>query len=88
MARVHNKLNIPIVWSVPSGLVVNHQYMKQSKKKFRPVWSSVRSLTLTITDNVKIDKNKQKRAWIPQRRIDYGVLADDWEALRSATSRR
>nr|ABR20838.1 RNA polymerase [Fusarium proliferatum] len=65
IAILHNKLNIPIVWYLPTGLIVNQQYMKQHKKRVKPTWSSTKYLTLTITDKVKIDKQKQVRALMP-----------------------
>lgn len=65
VAKLHNMLNIPIVWNLPTGLIVQQRYMMEHKKRIKPIWSSVRSLTLTITDKVKIDKMKQKRALMP-----------------------
>ena len=65
VATLHNKLNLAISWNVPTGLIVTQKYMLQIKKRVKPVWSSTRSLTLTLIDNVKIDKNKQKRALMP-----------------------
>jgi len=33
IAKVYNKLKIPIPWILPTGLVVNQQFYKKTKKK-------------------------------------------------------
>lgn len=64
-AKLLNKLNLPIVWRLPSGLMVTQKYMQKHSKKIQPFSYLKSSLTLTITDKVKIDKQKQITALMP-----------------------
>ena len=65
MARILNKLNLPIIWRLPTGLKVSQKYMKKRSLKIEPFTFIDKSITLTITDKINIDKNKQVLALMP-----------------------
>lgn len=65
MVKILNKLNLPVIWRLPNGLMVSQKYMVKHQKKIEPFSYLNNSLTLTITDKVKIDKNKQITALMP-----------------------
>jgi len=65
MAQILNKLNLPIIWRLPHGLRVSQKYMSKRSLKIEPFTFIDNSITLTITDKIKIDKNKQISALMP-----------------------
>ena len=56
MVRIFNKLNLPIIWRLPSGLKVRQKYMLKRSIKIEPFTFIDKSITLTITDKIAIDK--------------------------------
>lgn len=60
-----NKLNLPIIWRLPHGLMISQKYMMQHTLKINPFAYLSNTLSLTITDKIKMDKNKQLLAFIP-----------------------
>lgn len=65
MARILNKLKLPIIWRLPTGLKISQKYMSKRSIKIEPFTFIDNSITLTITDKIKIDKNKQMSALMP-----------------------
>lgn len=60
-----NKLNLPIIWRLPHGLKVSQKYMMKHTLKINPFAYLSNTLSLTITDKIKIDKQKQLSAFMP-----------------------
>jgi len=60
-----NKLNLPIIWRLPHGLKVSQKYMMKHTLKINPFTYLSNTLSLTITDKIKIDKQKQLSAFMP-----------------------
>lgn len=65
MASILNKLNMPIIWRLPTGLEVSQRYILLKIKKLEPYDFSDRTLNLTMTDKTSINKFKQKNALMP-----------------------
>jgi DNA-directed RNA polymerase len=65
MASILNKLNMPIIWRLPTGLVVSQRYVLLKIKKIEPYYYSDRTLNLTMTDKTSINTFKQKNALMP-----------------------
>lgn len=65
MATILNNLNLPIIWRLPTGLVVKQKYMKQYIKRIVPFKNRNSTISLALIDNLKIDFKKQKTALMP-----------------------
>lgn len=65
IAIILNDLNLPIVWRLPTGLVISQQYMAKTSKQIKPFKNIKTAITLTFTDKLKIDTKKQKTALMP-----------------------
>jgi DNA-directed RNA polymerase len=68
IAKVSNKLKIPIPWILPTGLVVNQQFYQKTKKKTIKVKPSIYTknvLNLTVAIKDKFNERKQKTALMP-----------------------
>ena len=65
IAKLHNKLNIPIIWRLPSGLEVSQQYLTKNLRQIRPYTYLKTSVTISVTDKLKTLKSKQILALMP-----------------------
>jgi DNA-dependent RNA polymerase len=65
ICQVLNNLNLPVIWRLPTGLEISQKYMKKYTKNIKPFKNLKTALSLTITDNIKIDTRKQKTALMP-----------------------
>jgi DNA-directed RNA polymerase, mitochondrial len=65
IAKIFNKLNLPIIWRLPSGLMISQKYMQKHTTRIKPFSYLNTSLSLTITDKINIDKQKQISALMP-----------------------
>jgi DNA-directed RNA polymerase len=65
MSILMTDLGLPIVWRLPSGLTVRQKYMNIKEKKITPYTFKKSTITLSIVDDVKINKKKQRNALMP-----------------------
>ena len=64
VASICNFLNIPIIWSLPTGLEVNQYYVDTEAIRLKPFKFKKSTYNLKIKTN-KINKKKQSRALMP-----------------------
>lgn len=65
MTDIMINLDLPIIWRLPTGLTVCQKYMNIKKKTLRPYTYLNTKVTLSIVDNVKMNKIKNKNATMP-----------------------
>ena len=65
IAKLLNKLNLPIIWRLPSGLEVSQQYLVKNVRQIRPYTYLKTSITISVTDKLKTLKSKQILALMP-----------------------
>jgi DNA-directed RNA polymerase len=65
IASIFNKLNLPIIWRLPTGLEISQKYISQNIKKIKPYSYSDKTLNLTIYNKNKINTYKQSNALMP-----------------------
>jgi len=65
IAEILNKLNLPIIWRLPSGLIVTQKYMQKRSIQVKPFTHLSNTLVLSITDKLKTNTDKQKSAFMP-----------------------
>jgi DNA-directed RNA polymerase len=65
IAKVSNKLKIPIPWILPTGLVVNQQFYKKKTIRVKPFIYTKNVLNLTVAIKDKFNESKQKTALMP-----------------------
>ena len=65
VASIFNALELPISWSLPSGLKVIQSYMKTKTTSITPFLYSKAKLKFNVTLKDKFDNNKQIRALMP-----------------------
>lgn len=77
VATLFNKLNLPISWTLPSGLDIFQSYRQKITVKITPFAHRRITLNLRVTNNKVIDTNKQIRALMPNliHSLDAASLA-------------
>ena len=65
IAKVSNKLKIPIPWILPTGLVVNQQFYLKETIRVKPFIYKKNVLNLTVAIKDKYNETKQKTALMP-----------------------
>lgn len=66
VARLHNKNQMPILWTLPTGFIVKQRYEKSLVKKIKTVINGqVASLFAATGDGHKIDNNRQTNGIAP-----------------------
>lgn len=65
IATLFSKMNIPITWTLPSGLKVNQSYLETKSTTITPFSYKNISLNIKYVDKNKYDKNAQVRALMP-----------------------
>lgn len=65
VATLLNALELPITWTLPTGLTIKQSYLKTDTTSITPFMSNKSKLTLKVTLKGKYDKNKQVRSLMP-----------------------
>jgi hypothetical protein len=65
IADISNKLNLPIPWILPTGLVVQQQFFATEKMTVKPFIYTKNKLNLTTINKKKCNDRKQKVALMP-----------------------
>lgn len=65
VAVLLNVLELPIVWSLPSGLTITQSYMETRSTSISPFMYSKAKINLRLSIRDKFDKRKQVRALMP-----------------------
>lgn len=65
IAKICNKLDLNIPWTLPTGLIVNHGYLSNKSFQIRPFDSSRKSFSLNYVYKNVFNKPKQSRALMP-----------------------
>ena len=65
IAKVSNKLKIPIPWILPTGLVVNQHFYLKETIRVKPFIYKKNVLNLTVAIKDKYNETKQKTALMP-----------------------
>jgi DNA-directed RNA polymerase len=60
-----NTLNLPIVWSLPTGLTIKQSYLEVKSTTITPFMHRKVKINLQTTIKDRFDKEKQKRALMP-----------------------
>lgn len=65
IANLCNELNLPIKWRTPSGLLISQSYLETKERRFEPFTSRKTTISLSIIEENKFNKSKQKTAFLP-----------------------
>lgn len=65
IAKLLNVLELPIMWTLPSGLTIKQSYLKSESTSISPFMYSKIKLNLKVTVRDKYDNKKQIRAFMP-----------------------
>lgn len=65
VAELLNLLELPITWTLPTGLTIKQSYLQTKTTTITPFTYSKVRLNLKVTIKDKFDKNKQVRALMP-----------------------
>lgn len=77
VANICYKLNMPITWTLPSGLKVNQSYVDSHNIRIKPFIHRKNSISLKFPNLKQLNKNKQFRALMPNliHSLDAASLA-------------
>jgi len=83
-----NLLELPITWSLPSGIIIKQSYLEHKSTSIKPFLYSKVKLTLRVSIKGSYDKNKQIRALTPNliHSLDATSLSLLHEKLASSFS--
>jgi DNA-directed RNA polymerase len=65
IATVLTLIGLPIVWSLPHGLIVRQSYLEVKSTSIRPFLYSKTKINIQVVNKDKYDKSKQIRALMP-----------------------
>lgn len=65
MGTIFNKLDLPIMWTLPTGLKIKQSYLATRTHPIKPFNHQKITLNLKVTDRNKLDKNRQIRSFMP-----------------------
>lgn len=65
VAKLCNACNLPIFWSLPSGLKIYQSYLETKSISISPFTYTKAKLNIKVTNKDKFDQNKQIRALMP-----------------------
>lgn len=65
VATILNILELPIIWTLPHGLIIRQSYLLTKTTTVMPFMYSKNKINLKVTIKDKYDKNKQIRALMP-----------------------
>nr|YP_009543520.1 DNA-dependent RNA polymerase [Coniothyrium glycines]AYU74410.1 DNA-dependent RNA polymerase [Coniothyrium glycines] len=65
IASIFNVLELPITWSLPTGITIRQSYLESKSTSITPFMYSKVKLNLKVTIKDKYDKKKQIRALMP-----------------------
>ena len=77
IAKICTILQMPIVWSLPSGLIVKQGYLEEEEVRIKPFFYDKSKFVLKVTNSKVYNKNKQIRAFMPNlvHSLDAASLA-------------
>lgn len=86
VATLLNLLELPIVWTLPTGLTIKQSYLETKSTSITPFMHSKVKLNLKVTIKDKYDSNKQVRALMPNliHSLDGSSLSLLYEQFISA----
>lgn len=65
IATIFTILGLPIVWSLPHGLIIRQSYLEKKSVSIRPFIYSKTKINIQVVNKDKYDKKKQIRALMP-----------------------
>ena len=77
LATVCTLLEIPILWTLPSGLEVKQSYVQEDEIRIKPFYYTKNRFSLRVLDKSKYNKQKQITAFMPNlvHSLDAASLA-------------
>lgn len=77
IATILSLIGLPIVWSLPTGLIVRQSYLETKSTSIRPFLHSKAKINIQIVNKDKYDKAKQIRALMPNliHSLDASLLS-------------
>ena len=77
VANVCTILQIPIIWALPSGLVVKQSYLEEKEIRIKPFFFNKNKFSLKVINKKEYNREKQIRAFMPNlvHSLDAASLA-------------